>query len=102
MIAVRDEVINEERGYLQRITTFQTEASTTEVESYYKAVMVQNGWWFDDSPHAGGSEMPGLYFYYFRGNVEKGNGGSASVLAKGQPGGITNVEIRTRGSDLNQ
>ena len=98
-VNTRDEVINVERGFVQRTTSYVVSAQAGEVEEFYRKNMAQYGWWLSDEPN-NDRERPGLFFYHFSGNPENFVGGSFAVAVTSISEDETAVDIRARGPTL--
>lgn len=98
-VTTRNEVVNVERGFVQRTTSYVVSAKAGDVENYYKENMAQYGWWLSNEPN-NDSERPGLFFYFFNGSPESFAGGSFAVAVTSISEDKTAVDIRARSPEL--
>jgi hypothetical protein len=87
--------------YHQQFTSYLSNAAPSAIEEYYKTIMAQGGWRLSDDYNAGISGgMPGFLFSYVLGNTDNTWVGNVSVLITKDVSGLTKVEIRAEGDDI--
>jgi hypothetical protein len=82
-------------GALERITTYITSGTQDEVEAYYKAVMIQEGW--QTSKY---DTRPGLSFLYSRGIEVTNTNSAVRIVVQPLDGNQTKVELHVSGVEV--
>ena len=86
---------------IDRITSYEVNASPMEVEAYYKSRLPGYGWvpgW--GSEEGVGSISQGLLYSYDFGGPEASTWGRVTIVARTEVSGQTRVEIQAEGTDI--
>lgn len=89
-----DPIIIDEYGTRWNLNAYLTEANPLEVEAYYRAIMPQYGWIYQDPP--GTDISQGVGFGWRDGSVENLRSSSVRILATKESDGRTKISIRRR------
>ncbi len=96
-IQVSDTPLPVGAGRVQRLTTYLSSASVTDIRQFYQTTMLESGWRLNDE---GRMDMPGTLYSYFAGNTDHPFSANVSILIRTEDSGMTEVEIRARGNDV--
>jgi hypothetical protein len=77
-----------------RVTTYVTEASPEELESYYRPILEEHTWQLDEKIQGPIDQAPGTVYHHWYGTMGGPEGANVYILAQPQADGPTKVEMR--------